>query len=217
MDKYVFLVFLLAPGFVACSVGFFLSDFSDKRSDFGVAMRYFVYSFFIFPIALLICALTGIVPWNGVVNAKDYLTTGSLLALFFIVMLVSVLVGAIWPMFLRQKLLDLANKINIKRGVNEVFIKPRVLDDLFDDGKKHFLSVERDGKRIAMGFWGSASSPDNEKTELALYTDPSYDEWFDYAQKSKEDHPLKHCKTVYLSLEDNLVVREYEFPPEWEK
>lgn len=215
MDKYVFLVFLLAPGFVACTVGFMLHDFADKQNDLKIVMRYFGYSFFILPIALFICALTGVIPWNTILNSEIQLTAGTLTGLYFIVILVSVAVGIVWPIFLRQKILNIANKINVRRGLNEVFTASRLFDDFFIDGKDHFLVIERAGKVIAMGMYGGISAPENDKTEIALYTDADYQKEFESAQKSKDDHPLKHCKTFYISLEDDLIIREYDFPSEW--
>lgn len=217
MDKYVFLVFLLAPGFIACSTSFMLHDFPDKKNELGIIMRYFAYSFFILPIALCFCMLFGIVSWGTTLNSDIMpLTFGNMVIIFFIVAVISVATGTIYPMFLRQKFLQIANNINHKRGVNEVFVSPRLFEKLFDDGQDHFILVERDGKLITMGLYGGAGAPDNDKTELYVFAYPDYQKEFKKAQKDrKNDHPLKHCKRVYMALEDNLVIREYEFPKEW--
>lgn len=105
MDKYVFLVFLLAPGFIACSTGFMLHDFPDKRDTLGVVMRYFTYSFFILPISLALAGVTGILPFWSTMETWDAMNAESLILLFAVVLFVSVIIGMSWPLIIRPAML----------------------------------------------------------------------------------------------------------------
>lgn len=212
MDKYVFLIFLLAPGFIACSTAYMLHDFPDKHGELSLVMRYFTYSFFILPMVLVAGGLLGIIPAD-ISGAKW--TTWQAVALFILAAVLSAGTGAVWVMWMRDKVLGAANRFNMSQGRNPVFVQARLFDRLFDDGRDHFLVIEKDGQIISMGMFAGAGAPDNSKMEIALYDYPEYRRWFEYARESKEDHPLKHTLTVYYCIEDGLTIREYEFPPEW--
>ena len=216
MSGYHGKFFLLAPGFIACSTGFMLHDFPDKRDTLGVVMRYFTYSFFILPISLALAGVTGILPFWSTMETWDAMNAESLILLFAVVLFVSVIIGMSWPLIIRPAMLRQMNRINVKLGKNLVFLGARLFDEFFDDGRNHFIVVERDGKVQTMGMYAGASAPDAEKMELAVYAYPEYKEWFDRVQEQEEDHPLKHCKTVYMCPEDNIIIREYEYPAEWD-
>ncbi|WP_302297030.1 hypothetical protein [Mitsuokella multacida] len=217
MDKYVFLVFLLAPGFIACSVAFLLHAFPDKGSEIRNVMRYFTYSFF----ALFLTAAGGLL--LGFYSGTDTLTEiygrfdGVAYSLKFMAMLIlaSILTGAVWPLFGKRIFLKAANVANVMAGRNPVFPDGRLIDDMLDDGAHHFIVVEKDGKTIAMGLYNGLSEPAADLTEISVTAYPEYQEAFQQAQASEEDSPLKHLKYVYTQVEHDFIIREYDFPREW--
>lgn len=217
MDKYVMAVLILAPGFIASSVAFFLHAFPDKGTEVRNVMRYFTYSLF----ALFATAVGGLA--LGFYTSADTVTeiygrfasVGYSLKYMTMLILASVITGAAWPLVGKRMILCLANKINGWLGQNCVFPDGRLIDDMLDDGESHFIVIEKDGKIIAMGLYNGLSEPAADVTELSVVAYPQYREEFEKAQASDEDSPLKQLKYVYTQLEHDIVIREYDFPQEW--
>lgn len=217
MDKYVVIVLLLAPGFIASSVAFFLHAFPDKGTEVRNIMRYFTYSLF----ALFVTAACGLVlgfydsgsTFSEIYGKFDQV--GYSLKFVAMLILASAATGAAWPLLGKRAALFLANKVNELTGQNCVFPDGRLLDDMLDDGDHHFIVVEKGGKTIAMGLYNGLSEPAADVTELSVTAYPAYREAFERAQASDEDSPLKHLKYVYTQLENDIIIREYDFPPKW--
>lgn len=217
MDKYVAVVLLLAPGFVASSVAFLLHAFPDKGTEVRNVMRYFTYSFF----ALFVTAVSGLA--LGFYASTDTFAEVSWrfaevgYALKFVLMLIvaSIVTGAAWPLAGKRMALCLANKVNQKLGHNCVFPDGRLIDDMLDDGNHHFIVVEKSGKTVAIGLYNGLSEPAADAMELSVTAYPQYREAFEEAQASDKDSPLKKLKYVYIQPEHDIVIREYDFPQEW--
>ncbi len=217
MDKYVMIVLLLAPGFIASSVAFLLHAFPDKGNEVRNIMRYFTYSLF----ALFATAVGGLA--FGFYDSADtvpeiygrFAQAGYSLKFAAMLIIASAATGAVWPLFGKRAALWLANKTNEMTGQNCVFPDGRLLDDMLDDGAHHFIVIEKKGETIAMGLYNGLSEPASDVTELSVTAYPEYREAFEQAQASDEDSPLKHLKYVYTQLENDIVIREYDFPKEW--
>lgn len=217
MDKYLMIVLLLAPGFIASSVAFFLHTFPDKGTEVRNIMRYFTYSLF----ALFVTATGGLI--LGFYGSADtfpeiydrFAQAGYSLKFMAMMITTSIATGAAWPLLGKRAALWLANKINEMTGQNPVFSSGRLLDDMLDDGAHHFIVVEKGGETITMGLYNGLSEPAADVTELSVTAYPAYREAFERAQASDEDSPLKHLKYVYTQLENDIVIREYDFPREW--
>lgn len=217
MDKYVAVVLLLAPGFIASSVAFLLHAFPDKGTEVRNVMRYFTYSLF----ALFATAVGGLV--LGFYASTDtfavicgrFTEVGYSLKYMTMLIVVSVMTGAAWPLVGKLVFLCLANKVNVWLGQNCVFQDGRLIDDMLDDGEHHFIVIEKGGKIIAVGLYNGLSEPAADVTELSVVAYPQYREEFEKVQASDEDSPLKHLKYVYTQLEHDIVIREYDFPQKW--
>nr|WP_304097935.1 hypothetical protein [Mitsuokella multacida] len=217
MDKYVVIVLLLAPGFIASSVAFLLHAFPDKGTEVRNVMRYFTYSLF----ALFATAVGGLAfgfyasTDTFAVICSRFTEVGYSLKYMTMLIVVSVMTGAAWPLVGKRVFLRLANKVNEWLGQNCVFPDGRLIDDMLDDGESHFIVIEKDGKIIAMGLYNGLSEPAADVMELSVTAYPQYREAFEEAQASDKDSPLKHLKYVYMQPEYDIVIREYDFPQEW--
>lgn len=217
MDKYVMIVLLLAPGFIASSVAFLLHAFPDKGTEVRNIMRYFTYSLF----ALFTTAVGGLA--LGFYASTDtfavicgrFTEVGYSLKYMTMLIAASVMTGAAWPLVGKRIFLCLANKVNGGLGQNCVFSDGRLIDDMLDDGNHHFIVVEKGGKTVAIGLYNGLSEPAADAIELSVTAYPQYREAFEEAQASDKDNLLKHLKYVYMQPEYDIVIREYDFPQEW--
>ena len=159
MDKYLMIVLLLAPGFLASSMAFFLHAFPDKGTEVKNIMRYFTYSLF----ALFATAVSGLALgfYTGTDTFADvcgrFADIGYTLKFTAVLIVVSTMTGAAWPLAGKRLILRMANKLNEKTSMNCVFPDGRLIDDMLDDGNHHFIIVEKDGKLIAMGLYNVCS------------------------------------------------------------
>ena len=120
MDKYVMAVLILAPGFIASSVAFFLHAFPDKGTEVRNIMRYFTYSLF----ALFATVVGGLA--LGFYTSTDtvmeiygrFASVGYSLKYMAMLILVSVVTGAVWPLAGKRIFLYFANKVNGWLGQN---------------------------------------------------------------------------------------------------
>ncbi len=218
MDKYVFLVCLLAPGFIARSAANLLGNFPRKKNEIDAIMSYFSYSFFALLITFLVAPIFGIYRFDEPLSdvAAHLMISGIAAEFSCIALVVSVLVGAIWSVLVRGLLLNFCNLIlrNLKR--NEIYLNDSMKEKLFADGKSHFVVLEKDGDEKAVGFVRCVNATDSSKKEFAVTVDKNYEGWYEYA-KNDEEHPLHHPKFIYFDFEDGIVIKEYDYPSDWEK
>lgn len=219
MDKYVILVCLLAPGFIARSIAGILGNFPDKKTEFESVMSYFSYSFFSMLISFYIAYIVGMYEYGDSVKGviEKFSEMGAIFKFFLIALFSSVLVGIGWTLIIRKGILWLFNKcINNKDG-SETFLDNTLAERLFCDGKKHFVVVKKDGAEIAVGYFNGISSVLSSKAEISVINYTEFEAWLEYAKNSQEDHELKHKKVLYYNLDDNIIIQEYEFPDDWLK
>ena len=166
MDKYVFLVFLLAPGFIARGVAIRFGDFPRKKNETDAIMSYFSYSFFALLITFLIAPAFGIYRFDEPVSdvVGHLMVSGIAVEFSCIALIISVLVGAMWAAGIRNCLLACCNRILKYLKRNEIYLDNSMQEKLFADGKSHFVVLEKDGIKQAVGFVRCVNSSDSLKT-----------------------------------------------------
>lgn len=217
MDKYALLVLMLAPGFIASYIAQMCTNFPDQRSEFGHVARYFLYSFFSLGITavllFLIYWLLGMASLDtGLMDIAAALSTlGGTALLFLLSTLSAVAVGAGWSVWLKPHMHSFINR-HLLSGDKCSYLENTMREGLFLNGW-HFVSLEREGKEIAVGFVESISSIDSALNEFSIIEDPGYRTWLEsIRQQGQEAQYRKRC---YLDATSNIIVREYEYPAEW--
>ena len=218
MEKYLSLIILAAPGFIAERIATALGVNSPKKGEFDSLAGYFSYSFFAVIVAVAISAATGTIDLSGswhdfTVNFSSVAFTVKLLA---ITLISAVIVGVTWALLGNRLFIRALNFINIKSGRNRRTLGGSLLNGLFDDGREHFIIVRKDDKTVAVGFIYSASDPYDGNSELVITEYPEYRAELLRAE-NQPDRPsyLRNSLQTYLDVKNNLVITETEYPPEW--
>ena len=218
MEKYLSLIILAAPGFIAERISTALGVTSTKRGEFDSLARYLSYSFFTVIVAVTISALTGAVDLSD--TWQDFTDKFSSVAftveLLVITLFSAVIVGLTWALFGNVLFMRTMNFINVRSGRNRRNLDGNLLNRLFDDGREHFIIVRKDDRTIAVDFIYSASDPADGYSELVITEYPEYRAELQRAE-NEPDRPsyLKNILQTYLDVKNNLVITETEYPPEW--
>lgn len=218
MEKYLSLIILAAPGFIAERIAAALGVTSPKKGEFDSLAGYLSYSFFAVIVAIAICALTGAVDLSE--NWQDFTDKFSSVAftakLLVITLIAAVIVGTYWALIGNRLFMRVLNFINVKSGRNKRNLDGSLLNRLFDDGKEHFIIVRKDDRKIAVGFIYSAADPSDGNAEIVITEYPEYRAELERAEKDA-DRPsyLKNILQTYVDVKNNLVITETEYPPEW--
>jgi len=218
MEKYLSLIILAAPGFIAERIAAALGVTSPKKGEFDSLAGYLSYSFFAVIVAIAICALTGAVDLSE--NWQDFTDKFSSVAftakLLVITLIAAVIVGTSWALIGNRLFMRVLNFINVKSGKNKRNLDGSLLNRLFDDGKEHFIIVRKDDRKIAVGFIYSAADPSDGNAEIVITEYPEYRAELERAEKDA-DRPsyLKNILQTYVDVKNNLVITETEYPPEW--
>lgn len=218
MEKYLSLIILAAPGFIAERIATALGVTSAKRGEFDSLARYLSYSFFTVIVAVTISALTGAVDlsdtWQDFTN--KFSSVAFTVEFLAITLFSAVIVGLTWALFGNVLFMRTLNFINVRSGRNRRNLDGNLLNRLFDDGREHFIIVRKDDRIIAVGFIYSASDPADGNAELVITEYPEYRAELQRAE-NEPDRPsyLKNILQTYLDVKNNLVITETEYPPEW--
>lgn len=218
MEKYLSLIILAAPGFIAERIATALGVTSAKRGEFDSLARYLSYSFFTVIVAVTISALTGAVDlsdtWQDFTN--KFSSVAFTVEFLAITLFSAVIVGLTWALFGNVLFMRTLNFINVRSGRNRRNLDGNLLNRLFDDGREHFIIVRKDDRTIAVGFIYSASDPADGNSELVITEYPEYRAELQRAE-NEPDRPsyLKNILQTYLDVKNNLVITETEYPPEW--
>ena len=220
MEKYLALIFIASPGFIAYAAGSLFGMNTTNKGEFHAVMRYFLFSIFSVFLFLLLSCLFGFVditkPWTSLFT--DIQSTASIMAMFFSLSLVSVFVGGVWAIYGRKWLLCLANLFNLRISGRTKFSSDKSLfyHLFFNDKEYHFVIVYKTGEKepFAIGFCTNTSEPDGERTELGLTTYSDYWEEFNRA-KSDASSPLNKTIQTYIDVTNGLTIVETAFPPHW--
>lgn len=217
MEKYLSLILLAAPGFIAERIATVLGATSTKRGEFDSLAGYLSYSFFAILVTIAISALTGIVDLSE--NWQDFTekfsSVGFTVKLLGITLFSAVTVGVSWALVGNKLFMRILNFINVKTGGNKRNLDGSLLNRIFADGKEHFIIVRKDGKEIAVGFIYSASDPFDENSELVITEYPEYRAELKKVTDSDQPSYLRNILQTYIDIKNNIVITETEYPPEW--
>ena len=217
MEKYLALILLAAPGFIAERIATVLGVTSPKRGEFDSLAGYLSYSFFAVLITIAIAALTGTVDisenWQDF--SEKFSSVGFSVKLLATTLLSAIIVGSTWALLGRNLFMRLFNAINMRVGRNKRTLDGNLLNRTFDDGKEHFVIVRKDGRDIAVGFIFSASDPFDDNAELVITEYPEYRIELNKVIETDEPSYLRNVLQTYIDIKNNLVITETEYPPEW--
>lgn len=217
MEKYLSLILLAAPGFIAERIATVLGVTSPKRGEFDSLARYLSYSFFTILVTVAISALTGLVDLSE--NWQDFTekfsSVGFTVKLLGITLFSAVIVGVSWALVGNKLFLRIFNFINVKAGGNKRNFDGSLLNRIFDDGREHFIIVRKDGKDIAVGFIYSASDPFDDNSEVVITEYPEYRAEWKKVTDTDQPSYLRNVLQTYIDIKNNLVITETEYPPEW--
>lgn len=218
MEKYLSLIILAAPGFIAERIAAAFGVTSSKKSEFDSLAGYMSYSFFTVIVAIAISAATGAVDFSE--NWQDFTEKFSSVSftveLLAITLLSAIIVGSSWALVGNRIFMRVLNFVNVKTGRNRRNLDSSLLNRLFDDGNEHFIIIRKDNNIIAVGFIFSASDPSDGNSELVITEYPEYRAELKRAE-NELDRPsyLRNVLQTYLDVKNNLVITETEYPPEW--
>lgn len=217
MEKYIGLVLLAAPGFIASHISNVLGVTSARKGEFETLGGYLSYSFFAVLLTICISILTGMLKLNSTWStmATEINSVGFTLKILIIGLISGVITGILWALLLKKIIMKVLNKINIKTGRNKRYTNGSLFNRLFADGKEHFIIVSKDGRDIAVGFIYSASDPLDNRMELSVTEYPEYREELKKAREKDVPSPLKNILQTYVDIENNIVITETEYPPAW--
>lgn len=211
MDKYITGALLLVPGFIALRVASLLGQPEDKSSNKEYIINYIVFGTLSNLLSVLIAVALGILPSDATMGeAASSFSVSSVIAYSALSVLSSVAVGAIWACLLEPRALSAMNWLGAKHGLDPYY-NGSLLSHMFEDGKDHFLIIEKDGEDIGVGFYESL---DHNTSAIALYEYPAYREELKAARAGKLSYLAKNLRTFY-DASTGLLIYETEYPPEW--
>ena len=116
MEKYLVLILLSAPGFIAKFVARCLGDSSAKRGEFDSVLIYFSYSLLSLSLTLIAAWIVGLFsfaePWS-ILESEFKIPLFS--AKFLLLSLIcSTIIGASWRLFAEDLIVNIFNYINKK-------------------------------------------------------------------------------------------------------
>lgn len=218
MEKYLSLIILAAPGFIAERIAKGLGVTSPKKGEFDSLAGYLSYSFFTVLLAIVISALAGTIDlsegWQDF--TEKFSSVGFTVKMLLTTLFSAVVVGSSWALFGNKIFMGILNIINVKTGRNKRNMNGSLLNRIFDDGKEHFIIVRKDGEKIAVGFIYSASDPSDDASEIVVTEYPEYRAELERAEK-EPNRPsyLQRVLQTYIDVKNNVVITETEYPPEW--
>lgn len=216
-EKYILLILLAAPGFIANHIATILGVTSAKKGEFETLGGYLSYSFFAVLLTIFISALLGLInltdSWQSI--AVNMTSINFSVKLLIIALIAGVLTGLFWALFLNNFVVQMLNKINVATGQNKRNLNGSLFNRLFADGKEHFIIVTKDGKNLAVGFIYSASDPFDSKTELSVTEYPEYRAELKKITETAEPSPLRNVLQTYIDIDNGIVITETEFPQNW--
>lgn len=206
-EKYLTLVLLMAPGFITSFVSQLLGTKPDKKGEVFAVMRYFAYSFFSLIMTYILLMLCGYVwaaqTYSEMINGFN--SMGKIATFIIIMFISSIIIGALWSQLGKKYILRGANLINQNLGQNINFIDGTLLDQIVNDGKEHYIILEKHGIK-AEGFYYGKSDPSDDNYEISISTYPEYQ---GLAQKRPRDFQVKQ---TYIDLKNDIKIIEYTYP-----
>lgn len=190
MDKYVMAVLLLMPGFLTINTAEKLGKTHTKKTGVSLALEYATYTIVILLIAMGVSLLwAGGMTLQQVVNGE--LPLSFYAALVAVSLIASVASGAVWSLFLSDRVLAECNMVNKARGKNVRW------------------------EDIAVGFFNACSDPQGERAEFSVAEYPEYREEWNRVKEGEKDSYLYITEQTYVDASNGLVITETQYPPEW--
>ena len=147
MENYIALLLLIVPGFIARKIYKQTTNVREDLSQFEETLYCLFYSLIIAIISLWICgALYGDI--KTIITLYNNLTFITSYAITAIVL--SIVLGA----SIKYLLIGYNKAVNRLRNDKdgEIAISHTIFDDVFNDGKPHWIEVYKDGKLLGQGF-----------------------------------------------------------------
>lgn len=229
MDKSIFLILLLTPGFITKIIDKAFGNDDSVNFSVDALMRYFVYSMISIFLALITSQLFGYINIYQHVDEMRWSLTGEyILKFLFFANVWAVLMGLMWNCVGRDKVINAINKINSKlKNRNSVYWESSLLLKKFNDGEEHFVVIKKGEQNITSGFIRGLSSPSSKKEEFWVLHHDDYDKWIQHFKDNNAEtnidisvdinspDVLRHIIGVYYCTEDDLIIEEHKFPASW--
>ena len=215
MEKYIALIVLSAPGFVAYNVACGLGVTSPKKGEFSSIAAYLSYSFFSVLLCGIILSAAGLIDFNAPLPVEETFSTGRIILFLFVALLTGIFIGVIWGVFGDKFFNQALNILNVKLNRNKKSLGGSLLNKIFNDGKDHFIIVRKDDKIISVGFIFAASDPFDDRVELVITEYPEYREELKLAETEGKNSPLKNTLQTYIDISSGFVITETEYPAGW--
>lgn len=211
MEKWVVYILLLLPGFLAAKTSELIGSASGGTKKADRLFSYAAFSAVANSIILPATVLMGIVPGGATVESVAGVLGVGQIAIYLVVSsIVSIAIGAAWSLWIGRALLEHINRWNLRNGRTAYNVE-NTLRHMFDDGKYHFVIVQKDGQDIGVGF---VICIDDDRQSIALSDCPAYREELNRARAGSPSYLSRQIST-YFDAETGLVIYETEFPPTW--
>lgn len=200
MEKYIFMLLFIAPGFLS---RYLVDSFLDKeniKGDFEKTLISLLYGLPISIITIIICYIK--LNIRNINELKNHLINFKFMIVYFIVSLIS--------MIIFTSILILCNRyvfVKINNKIRGILRLPQISNN--ENGWKEFfgkknndriISIEKDRIEIAKGMLKHNTTNNVDKSEIIL-------EKCDLV-KALQDNLLE--SDVYIDLENGIVIREYD-------
>lgn len=212
-EKIIVYILLLLPGFIALKTANALGHHTYNRSNLDNILSYMIFGVVSDTIILSLMspAMSPASTWQELAEQSIYLSF--VLKYLLLSLAISIFVGAAWSIFINKWLLKLTNRANVQAGKNEYFTGT-LLQKLFDDGKRHFLIIQKNGQDVGIGFFYGFAVNQQGQTEIALTEYPEYRIELYRARAGKSSYLANRLQT-YINADTGAIIYETEYPPEW--
>ncbi|MCI2106831.1 MAG: DUF6338 family protein [Intestinimonas sp.] len=198
MEAYIALLLLVAPGFITEEIYALLNKDKKQNSQLKETITALILSMVIMLINFIIIAVS--FNTSNISDIKLKFSSVRFLAWYTAVtLLISVILGYAWdrlnPLFFR-----LVNWIRIHESKNEIILEESIWNSVFNDGNKHAILIEKDGKKYAAGYIMKISHSAN--------TREMYLEGVDFLEALPEY--FNEIKGIYIDFDKGLKISEYD-------
>lgn len=208
-EKFIVYILLLLPGFIALKTANALGHHTYNRGNLDNILSYMIFG--IVSDTIILSLMSPASTWQELAEQSIYLSF--VLKYLLLSLVISIFIGAAWSIFINKWLLQLSNRANVQAGKNEYFMGT-LLQKLFDDGKRHFLIIQKNGQDVGIGFFYGLAVNQQGQTEIALTEYPEYRIELHRARAGKPSYLANRLQT-YINSDTGAIIYETEYPPEW--
>ena len=211
MEKMMLLALALLPGFVAIKTSGLIGTRWRREDKSDMIFSYAAFSAATNCVILPAAMVLGILPDRPVSAWGGMVTTWRLVAYLITSTAISIAVGVVWARWLHDKVFQLANWDNRRKG-RPMQDSEGLIESKLGDGSPHFVILQKDGNDIGVGFLIGIDH-DTQAIQLADY--PVYHTELNRARAGKPSYLANRINTFY-DASTGLVIYETEYPQEWE-